>query len=328
MTALTDEQLAEIEARYAELDDGDEHDPTLVAELLVGDFPDLLREVRRLRGEREAAEQSRARLAAMWDEAVRGDVITTAQAEADADKEATRWQERIEEVITRAGVEPFDASGCDSGDPLDWSAKQVEHALEVRSVQHDDLCTAIDVAFAAHGVVHEGAVVQMTAAHWGAIVEARRALGLCARADHAPAAPREAGAEPVADMSKLEAFEDPCTGEPAVPRARPPHPRRWSGAVRRPAMRLRWKRSESSPDVWSLCFGPHPLGVVFVHRGKAIGRVRKTESSSFITAAASGDVEETKRAVFAAVLASMVHAVQTHSLDGTKPRAPRARRKR
>jgi hypothetical protein len=45
------------------------------------------------------------------------------------DEEAARWQERIEQTIRRAGLEPCDASGCDSGDPLDWTDTQVGHAL-------------------------------------------------------------------------------------------------------------------------------------------------------------------------------------------------------
>ena len=45
------------------------------------------------------------------------------------DKEATRWQERIADTIKRNGLEPFDASGNESGDPLDYTNDQVHHAL-------------------------------------------------------------------------------------------------------------------------------------------------------------------------------------------------------
>ncbi len=44
-------------------------------------------------------------------------------------EEQSRWQKRIEEVISRAGLEPCDASGNESGDPLDYSADQIESAL-------------------------------------------------------------------------------------------------------------------------------------------------------------------------------------------------------
>jgi hypothetical protein len=52
------------------------------------------------------------------------------EAEERADSEAARWQRRIEDTIARAGLEPFDASGNESGDPLDWTDDQVGHALE------------------------------------------------------------------------------------------------------------------------------------------------------------------------------------------------------
>lgn len=45
------------------------------------------------------------------------------------DAEASRWQERIAETIERAGLDPWDASGNDSGDPLDWTDDQVGHAI-------------------------------------------------------------------------------------------------------------------------------------------------------------------------------------------------------
>lgn len=44
-------------------------------------------------------------------------------------EEQGRWQKRIEEVISMAGLEPCDASGNESGDPLDYSADQIESAL-------------------------------------------------------------------------------------------------------------------------------------------------------------------------------------------------------
>ena len=53
------------------------------------------------------------------------------------DAEQARWQDRIEQVIIERGFEPFDASGGDSGDPLDFTAKQVEWAL-------GDLCRKRD----------------------------------------------------------------------------------------------------------------------------------------------------------------------------------------
>jgi hypothetical protein len=52
-----------------------------------------------------------------------------AQREKDADLEAARWQKRIAETIESHGLEPADASGCDSGDPLDWTDTQVHAAL-------------------------------------------------------------------------------------------------------------------------------------------------------------------------------------------------------
>lgn len=48
---------------------------------------------------------------------------------AEAEKEEVRWQERIAAVITSAGLTPIDASGNESGDPLDWTADQVAAAL-------------------------------------------------------------------------------------------------------------------------------------------------------------------------------------------------------
>ena len=43
-------------------------------------------------------------------------------------QEQARWQLRIAEEITRAGLTPFDASGNESGDPLDFTADQVRAA--------------------------------------------------------------------------------------------------------------------------------------------------------------------------------------------------------
>lgn len=45
------------------------------------------------------------------------------------DDEAVRWQGRIEESIRSVGLEPQDASGNESGDPLDYSDDQVRMAL-------------------------------------------------------------------------------------------------------------------------------------------------------------------------------------------------------
>ena len=52
-------------------------------------------------------------------------VDTTAAAE----DEQVRWQERIVEAIKSAGLEPFDASGNESGDPLDFTDDQVRAAI-------------------------------------------------------------------------------------------------------------------------------------------------------------------------------------------------------
>lgn len=55
------------------------------------------------------------------------------------DEEAARWQERIEQTIRRVGITPCDASGCDSGDPLDWTDTQVAHALNEQRDHIDEL---------------------------------------------------------------------------------------------------------------------------------------------------------------------------------------------
>jgi hypothetical protein len=55
------------------------------------------------------------------------------------DEEGARWQERIEQTIRRAGLMPCDASGCDSGDPLDWSDTQIGHALNEQNDRIDEL---------------------------------------------------------------------------------------------------------------------------------------------------------------------------------------------
>lgn len=52
-----------------------------------------------------------------------------AEATSREDKEAARWQERIAETIRQAGLDPADASGTESGDPLDWTDYQVCAAL-------------------------------------------------------------------------------------------------------------------------------------------------------------------------------------------------------
>jgi hypothetical protein len=49
--------------------------------------------------------------------------------EEDADKEAARWQKRIAKTIEAYGIDPTDAGGCYSGDPLDWSDTQIRSAL-------------------------------------------------------------------------------------------------------------------------------------------------------------------------------------------------------
>ena len=59
---------------------------------------------------------------------------------AEAEKEEVRWQERIAAVITSAGLTPIDASGNESGDPLDWTADQVAAADESRA--HDGALSA------------------------------------------------------------------------------------------------------------------------------------------------------------------------------------------
>jgi hypothetical protein len=48
---------------------------------------------------------------------------------AAAEDEQVRWQERIVEAIKSAGLEPRDASGNESGDPLDFTDDQVRMAL-------------------------------------------------------------------------------------------------------------------------------------------------------------------------------------------------------
>jgi len=45
------------------------------------------------------------------------------------DAEAERWQDRLEEIIRLAGLTPFDASGNESGDPLDYTSDQVRMAF-------------------------------------------------------------------------------------------------------------------------------------------------------------------------------------------------------
>ena len=55
---------------------------------------------------------------------------TTEAIEKREDEEAARWQTRIAETIRAAGLEPIDASGNDSGDPLDWTDDQVRAALD------------------------------------------------------------------------------------------------------------------------------------------------------------------------------------------------------
>ena len=47
----------------------------------------------------------------------------------EEEDEQVRWQERIVEAIKAAGLEPFDASGNESGDPLDFTDDQVRAAL-------------------------------------------------------------------------------------------------------------------------------------------------------------------------------------------------------
>lgn len=44
------------------------------------------------------------------------------------DAEQARWQQRIDAIISRAGIE-VDGSGCDSGDPLDLTAAEIELAF-------------------------------------------------------------------------------------------------------------------------------------------------------------------------------------------------------
>jgi hypothetical protein len=61
------------------------------------------------------------------------------------DAEAARWQTRIAETISGAGLKPFDASGCDSGDPLDWTDEQVRHALASQQEEIDALRAIVDV---------------------------------------------------------------------------------------------------------------------------------------------------------------------------------------
>lgn len=48
---------------------------------------------------------------------------------AAAEDEQVRWQHRIEEAIRSVGLEPRDASGNESGDPLDYSDDQIRMAL-------------------------------------------------------------------------------------------------------------------------------------------------------------------------------------------------------
>lgn len=58
---------------------------------------------------------------------------------AAVEKEVVRWQERIEDTLRRLGIEPFDASGNESGDPLDFTDDQIRHAIVELQEQVDEL---------------------------------------------------------------------------------------------------------------------------------------------------------------------------------------------
>jgi hypothetical protein len=99
-------------------------------ELLLPLAPSLIRAARE--NERMRAELNRV-LAIDWSRELR-ELLAAREAEIaelrkEADNEVDRWQTRIENTITLAGLEPFDASGNDSGDPLDWTDDQVSRAL-------------------------------------------------------------------------------------------------------------------------------------------------------------------------------------------------------
>lgn len=71
-------------------------------------------------------------------------------ADAAEDAEQARWQRRIERVIA-SYAQPFDASGNESGDPLDFTADQVEHALSLLEEQRDEARARIATLEAALG---------------------------------------------------------------------------------------------------------------------------------------------------------------------------------
>jgi len=52
------------------------------------------------------------------------------------DEEITRWQERIQDITGKYNV---DGGGCDSGDPLDFSAAEIQMALAKLEDEKDEL---------------------------------------------------------------------------------------------------------------------------------------------------------------------------------------------
>ncbi len=80
-------------------------------------------------------------LAAMLAE-TRAEVARLRLADVDADAEAARWQRRIAETIRAHGIAPCDASGNESGDPLDWSNDQIWHALDALEVRAEEWALA------------------------------------------------------------------------------------------------------------------------------------------------------------------------------------------
>jgi hypothetical protein len=76
--------------------------------------------------------------------------------EKDADEEAARWQKRIAETIESHGIEPVDASGCDSGDPLDWTDTQVHAALFAITEKQEEVSERYEMFLAMAEDVAEG----------------------------------------------------------------------------------------------------------------------------------------------------------------------------
>ena len=94
-----------------------------------------------VKDERDRLSAEVARLTAERDEARRDLAVASDRV---FDLEHSRVQVRVEKCIRRAGLDPSDCSGNESGDPLDYTSDQIDRALSALAEERDEALDRLD----------------------------------------------------------------------------------------------------------------------------------------------------------------------------------------